>query len=180
MRTTPSILEPVLLRQRQQPRLLVGEDLGDGAIVLLGMAPLMRHLVAPAAKLRVEIVDIDKRARGKERVPHVLDLALDFPLLIAAAGRAGARRKVIMAGQLQQARMKTDGGAGAFEHGTPEVVVDQGPGHALEGHEAVDVPAEKTFTVNVTGSAVNTLFTPTENKRWTPAAPKEPAAAPQQ
>lgn len=42
------------------------------------------------------------------------------------------------------------------------------------------VPAEKTFTVNVSGSAVNTLFTPTENKRWTPPAPKEPAAAPQQ
>ncbi|MGE5205755.1 MAG: alpha-galactosidase [Chlamydiota bacterium] len=39
------------------------------------------------------------------------------------------------------------------------------------------VPAEKTFTVNVNGSAINTLFTPAENKRWTPAAQK-PAATP--
>ena len=40
------------------------------------------------------------------------------------------------------------------------------------------IPAEKTFKVNVSGSAVNTLFTPTENKRWTPPAKKPPAAAP--
>jgi hypothetical protein len=37
------------------------------------------------------------------------------------------------------------------------------------------VPAEKTFTVNVSGSAINTLFTPTENQRWTPPAQKPPA-----
>jgi PKD repeat protein len=49
---------------------------------------------------------------------------------------------------------------------------------AVEGIDGV--PAEKTFTVNVSGSVVNTLFTPTENKRWTPPAPRQPAAAPQQ
>lgn len=40
--------------------------------------------------------------------------------------------------------------------------------------------AEKTFAVNVSGSAVNTLFTPTENKRWTPPAEKPAAPAPKQ
>jgi hypothetical protein len=39
-------------------------------------------------------------------------------------------------------------------------------------------PAEQTFTVNVSGSAINTLFTPTENKRWTPPVEKSPAEAP--
>ncbi|HEV2114778.1 MAG TPA: PKD domain-containing protein, partial [Terriglobales bacterium] len=39
------------------------------------------------------------------------------------------------------------------------------------------VPAEKTFTINVSGSAVNTMFMPTENKRWTPAAERPPAIA---
>jgi PKD repeat protein len=34
------------------------------------------------------------------------------------------------------------------------------------------VPAEKRFTVNVSGSAVNKMFTPTENKRWTPPVEK--------
>jgi hypothetical protein len=40
------------------------------------------------------------------------------------------------------------------------------------------MPAEQTFTVNVSGSAVNTLFTPAENKRWTPPASKVPPATP--
>jgi len=59
--------------------------------------------------------------------------------------------------------------------------------YTIEGertvHLTVDgldgVPAEKTFTVNVSGSAVNKMFTPTENKRWTPPAAK-PSAAPKQ
>ena len=75
-------------RQRQQPRLLVGEDGGDGAVALLGMRPLMRELVAPAAKLRVEIVDIAKGPRREEGVAEVLDLPLDLPLLIPARRRA--------------------------------------------------------------------------------------------
>lgn len=56
-------------RQRQEPRLLLGEDVGDGPIALLRMRALMRDLVAPALKLRVQIIDVDKRARRKEGVP---------------------------------------------------------------------------------------------------------------
>jgi PKD repeat protein len=37
-------------------------------------------------------------------------------------------------------------------------------------------PAEKTFTVNVSGSAVNKMFTPTENKRWTQPTENPPAS----
>ncbi|HZS60748.1 MAG TPA: hypothetical protein VFA43_15845 [Gemmatimonadaceae bacterium] len=53
-------------RQRQEPRLLVREDLGDRAIAVLRMRTLMRDLVPPPPKLRIEIVDIGKRARSKE------------------------------------------------------------------------------------------------------------------
>ena len=53
---------------------------GDGLIALLGMRALMRDVVAPAAKLRVQIVDIGKRPRGKERIAEVLNLALDLAL----------------------------------------------------------------------------------------------------
>ena len=63
----------------QQPRLLLGEHVGHGPIALLGMRTAMRDVVAPPPKLRVQIRDIDKRARGKEGVAQVLDLALDFP-----------------------------------------------------------------------------------------------------
>ncbi len=68
--------------QREQPRLLLREDLRDGLIGVLGMAALMRDLVAPAPKLRVQIVDIAKRPRGKERVP-------EFPFSLPRPGVQG-------------------------------------------------------------------------------------------
>ena len=110
-------------RERQEPRLLVGEDLSDRAIALLGMRALMGDLVAPAPKLRIQIVDVDKRPRGKEGVSEVLDLALDLPFLIPPARRTGAGRKVIVAGEFEEPRMKPNRGAGAFEDGAAEIVV---------------------------------------------------------
>lgn len=62
--------------QREEARLLLREDLRDGLITLLGMGTLMRNLLAPATKLRVQIIDIRKRPRGKERVAEVLNLSL--------------------------------------------------------------------------------------------------------
>lgn len=88
--------------QRQEARLLLREDLRDGLIAVLGMWELMRNLVAPASKLGVEIVDIGKRPRGKERIAEVLNLSLDFALFVASPGRAGPRRKVIVPGELEQ------------------------------------------------------------------------------
>jgi hypothetical protein len=52
--------------QRQESGLFLGEDLSEGVVALLGMRAAMRDLVSPAVKLRVQIVDIDKRARRKE------------------------------------------------------------------------------------------------------------------
>jgi hypothetical protein len=52
-----------MLGQRQEARLLVREDLGDRAIALLGMRAPMGDLVAPAAKLRIQIVDVAKRRK---------------------------------------------------------------------------------------------------------------------
>ena len=58
--------------ERLEPRLLLGEHAGDRPIVLLRMRACMRDLIRPAAKLGVQIVDIDKRARRKEGVAQVL------------------------------------------------------------------------------------------------------------
>ena len=123
-----------------------GEDLGDGLIALLGMRALMRDVVAPAAKLRVQVVDIGKRPRGKERIAEVLNLALDLAFFVRPSGRARPRGKMIVPGELEQARMKPNGTALAFEDGTAQVVVDQGPGHASEqAMKGVDVAAQKTL-----------------------------------
>ena len=58
--------------QRQEPRLLLREDLRDGLVALLGMRPLMGNLVTPALKLRVEIIDVAKGAGGEERIAEVI------------------------------------------------------------------------------------------------------------
>ena len=49
-----------------------------GAVPLLGMGALVRQLVAPAPELRIEIVDILKRARGKEGIAEVAGSAARF------------------------------------------------------------------------------------------------------
>jgi hypothetical protein len=54
--------------QRQEPRLLLRQHVGDGPMALFGMRPLMRDLVTPAPKLGVQILEIGKRARRKEGV----------------------------------------------------------------------------------------------------------------
>jgi hypothetical protein len=105
--------------QRQEPRLLLSQDLRDRLIAVLGMRPLMGNLVAPAPKLGVEVVDIGKRPRGEERVAEVLNLSLDLPFLIAAPRRAGPRGEVIVPRELEQARMKSNCAALPFEDGTP-------------------------------------------------------------
>jgi hypothetical protein len=54
---------------------------------------------------------------------QVLDLALDFPLLVSPPWRTRPWCEVIVAGELEQPRMKPNGTALAFEHGTAKVVV---------------------------------------------------------
>src|SRR5207245_3381329 len=92
--------------QREEPPVLLREDLRDGLIGVLGMTALMRDLVAPAAKLGVEVVDIAKRPRRKERMSEVLNLALNFALLVAPARSTGAQSKVIVAGEFEQPWME--------------------------------------------------------------------------
>ena len=112
-------------RQREQPGLFLRQHVGDRPVALLGMAPLMGDVVPPAAKLGVEVVEVTKRPGRKERVAEVLDLALDFPLLIARSRRTGPGREVIVPRELEQARVKLNRRAPPVEHGTAEIVVDR-------------------------------------------------------
>ena len=132
-------------RQREQPGLFLRQHVGDRPVALLGMAPLMGDVVPPAAKLGVEVVEVTKRPGRKERVAEVLDLALDFPLLIAPSRRTGPGREVIVPRELEQARVKLNRRAPPVEHGTAEIVVDQGPGTAAQGREGRDVPTQEAL-----------------------------------
>ena len=131
--------------QGEQPGLFLRQHVGNRPVPLLGMAPLMRDVVPPAAKLGVEVVEVAKRPGRKERVAEVLDLALDFPLLIAAGRRTGAGCEVIVPRELEQTRVKLNRRAPPIEDGTAEVVVHQGPGTPAQGLEGRDVPAEEAL-----------------------------------
>ena len=54
--------------EREQAGLLVGPDLGDGTVGLLGVAPLVGDVVSPASKLGVEVVEVAEGAGGEEGV----------------------------------------------------------------------------------------------------------------
>ena len=80
-------------RQGEQPGLFLRQHVADRSVPVLGMAPLMGDVVPPAAKLRVEVVEVAKGPGRKERVPEVLDLALDFPFSLPRAGVQGRGAK---------------------------------------------------------------------------------------
>ena len=132
-------------RQGEQPGLFLRQHVADRSVPVLGMAPLMGDVVPPAAKLRVEVVEVAKGPGRKERVPEVLDLALDFPLLIAAGRRTGPGRKVIVPRELAQAGMKLNRRAPPIKHSAAEIVVDQGPGTPAQRLEGGDVSAEEAL-----------------------------------
>ena len=54
--------------ERQQPGLLVGPDLGDGAVWSFGMTALVGDVVSPASKLGVDVVEVAEGQRGEEGV----------------------------------------------------------------------------------------------------------------
>ena len=54
---------------------------------------------------------------------------------------------MIVAGELEQPRMKPNRGARAFEHGAAQIVVDQGARDALKRRKGLDVAAQKLSSV---------------------------------
>ena len=87
-------------RQRDQTRLLVGEDLVDGAAVLSWPAPLVGDLVAPLPGLPVALGQGRETPAGPEGIAHVADGALYAPLLIPGPNLAGMGGEMIVGGQL--------------------------------------------------------------------------------
>ena len=89
--------------QGQEAGLLLDPDVGDGAVGLVGVTSLVGDEVAPAPELGVDVVEVAEGAGGEEGVTEVLDLALDFSLLVPASRSAGAGREVVVAGEFEQA-----------------------------------------------------------------------------
>src|SRR5258705_2229721 len=109
------------------------------------MRALMSDVVTPPAKLCVQIVDVRERPCRKEGLAEVVNLALDLPLLIGPVRGAGPRGEVIVPGELEQAGVKANRGAGPFEDGAAKVIVDQGARDAMKRVKGLDVPPQETL-----------------------------------
>ena len=55
-------------RQREEPGLLLGPEVGDGPVPLLRMAPRVGDVIPPPPKLGVEVIEVAKRPGREERV----------------------------------------------------------------------------------------------------------------
>ena len=115
----------------KQARLLLGQRLGHALLAAVRHGPRMRDVGDPARQLRVEVLDRAERARGEERVPKEAEESFDPAFLIAAGHRTRLRGEVIVARELEQARMKPDVIADPFEDDALQIVVEDRAGHAL-------------------------------------------------
>ena len=105
--------------------LLLGEDVGDGTGVVSGPAALVGHLVAPEPGLTVALGQRGKGAARPEGIAHIADRSFHAALLIAGAYLTRARCEVVVRTEFDQAGMKMDLIAAAFQDSTLEVVVEK-------------------------------------------------------
>ena len=85
------------------------------------------------------------KERGEEGITQIADASLDAPLLVSAGDGARLGSEVIVTGELEEARIKSDELSLALKDGALEIVVQDGPRHAAERRERVEVTAEKAL-----------------------------------
>src|SRR3972149_4596865 len=84
-------------------------------------------------------------SRREEAVAQVLDRALNLTLFIPPVWGTGFWRVVIVAGEIEDSRMKADVVPGALQDDALQVVVENGPGDAVKRIERLDVPAQEAL-----------------------------------
>ena len=139
--------------ERQQSGLLVGPDVGDGAVSQLVGVTAVRWAVSSRQRRNWALRSSRSRKgrAAKKACRRYWICRSTFPLFVSAAGGAGSRREVIVPGELEQAGVELDGGAAAVEHRAAEVVVHEGARDAAEGFEGFDVSAQEALEGLVEG-----------------------------
>src|ERR1700730_12337434 len=105
----------------------------------------MGHRVAPEPGLAVEVRQISKSARRKEGMANVLDRSLHAPFFGAPEWPARLGGEVIVAAKFEQARMKVNGVATAFEHHGFKVVIENSSGRAGPGAKGMHMAQQKVL-----------------------------------
>ncbi len=130
---------------RQQARLFLRQNIGDGAMIASGPTPLMGNLIAPQQSLAIAFRQRGEGAARPERITYITDGPFDPAFLIASPHLARARSEVIVRAQLNQSRMKLNLIAATFEHRAFEVVVQDHARLALPGIERMNMAAEEVL-----------------------------------
>ena len=112
-----------IVGELEQVGALFGEDVGDGALAVLGTGALGGTGLAPLVGLVIEVVEVVESPGAEEALAGKPDESLHPALLISASGRDRARLEAVVSGQFQQRGMESDGVATTFEHDAFHVVV---------------------------------------------------------
>src|SRR5690606_19401122 len=98
-----------MLWQRKEARPLLHESVANEALVGIGgHEPRALHPLDPRVELGVEIVERAKRTSGEEGFAEIANASLDAALLVAARDCARLGREVVVAGEIEDARVKPD------------------------------------------------------------------------
>src|SRR5207249_917194 len=108
-------------------------------------------LVAPATKLRVQILNVAKRARREKRRPKVLNLSFDSSFLISARWSAGAWGEVVVPAELEQSRVKADRITAPLQDRAFQIVVQDVARGALKKSKCLHVAAQEALQGLVEG-----------------------------
>ena len=80
---------------------LFGEDVGDGALAVLGTGALGGTGLAPLVGLVIEVVEVVESPGAEEALAGKADEPLHPALLVASRGRDGTRLEAVMSGELE-------------------------------------------------------------------------------
>ena len=118
--------------QREQPRSLLGEHVGDRALRLHRMWPRVRDLGDEAGELRIALGEARERAPREKSIAHVTNGALDLALVLGSRHRAQAGLYAHLGAEIVERRMKADRVAAALEHDGLGIIEEPLPRHAAE------------------------------------------------
>ncbi len=129
--------------QREQPRLLLLEDLRHRPVRAVGTGSRVRYRVAPAPGPAVEILERREVHALEEGLPHVTDGPLHLALLVALARRTGTGLEVVVRAELDQPRVEVHTAALPLQHRRFEVVVEDHRGTPVKKPKAATWPEKK-------------------------------------
>ena len=105
----------------------------------------MHDTLDPGVELLIEVLERAEATGGEERFANVAYATLDARLLISACHGDRLGCEVVVTGDLEYSRMKSDEVTLPLEYDTLQIVVEYGARHAAQPLKSLDVTAHETL-----------------------------------